>query len=443
MPETMTPPAPNIVTEPSPGPRASVPPIPAQVASGSVAPPIEPSAPPKPGSAKSKMFSALRNKGKDGPTGFNTPEPKETPKVPEEAPKQPQDAPELSKETKSPETTTEPAEPSTEPVRDESKKPDKNFWRTFDSWKKRATDAEAQIAELRKSVIPEQDRKTIEEREQKALARAKELEEHIAFVDFSKSEKFQTEYQQPYEKAWDRAMSEVGQLSVTDATTEQVRPATAQDMAAIVNLPLGEARTLANQMFGEFAGDVMSYRKEIRDLFERQNAALTDAKKNAVAHQQHVAEMQKKAVQELSNSISKTFQEVNEALVKDPKIAPIFQPQEGDSEGNSRLEKGYALVDKAWSEDPRNPKLTAAERSEIIKRHAAVRHRAAAFGKLLNQFNKSQEQIAAMRKELEGYKTSAPRTSGSQTASTAASQTEGNSMNGLKARLRSLARPGL
>ena len=183
-------------------------------------------------------------------------------------------------------------------------------------------------------------------------------------------------------------------------------------MAEIVNLPLGRARAVADEAFGPFADDIMGYRKEILGLLESKNAALEDAKKNSIQRDKDREAQQQRLTGEIASHIKETWEKANQEFLNDEKYGPQFKPIEGDQEGNTRLAKGFELVDRAFNENPNNPNLTPEERAKIVRRHAAVRNRAASWGRLHANYDKAMTELAALKKELEQYKASAPSTGG-------------------------------
>jgi hypothetical protein len=313
-------------------------------------------------------------------------------------------------------------------------------WKLYEAEKTARATAEKQLQEMKASLVPEQERKTITERLTVAEKRAAELEEHIRFVDYSKSSEFQTKYQQPYLAAWKRAMSELGELNLTDPGTQQARKVTSDDILQLVNLPLQQAREVADNLFGVFANDVMGHRKEIRALFDNQAAALDEAKKNGATRITQMQEAYRKQNEELSQQIQTTWTKVNEEALTDPKMGEYFKPKEGNEDWNQRLAKGYALADRAYAENPRDPKLTAEQRASAIKRHAAVRNRAAGWGPLKWENGQLKTQLEELKAELSKYRTqSTPPAGGSSTAAHSGPQT---AMGRVQEALRKIARPG-
>jgi hypothetical protein len=277
-----------------------------------------------------------------------------------------------------------------------------------DDFKARAAKAETELADYRKNLLPENDRKGYEERLTKAESRNKELEDEIRYVNYSKSAEFRDKYQQPYENAWKRAMSELSEIAVTDAATGQQRATTPQDLMNLVNMPLGQARGIAEQIFGPFASDVIAYRKEIRGLWDAQSAALEDAKKNGGLREQQQREAMERQTKELGTNIKSTWDEVNSRALEDPNNGQYFKSREGVADWNQRLQKGFELVDRAYSENPTNPNLSPEERKNVIARHAAVRNRAAGWGALKWENQQLKSQLEEALKELKGYKASNP-----------------------------------
>ncbi len=68
------------------------------------------------------------------------------------------------------------------------------------------------------------------------------------------------------------------------------------------------------------------------------------------------------------------------------------------------------MADRAFLENPNQPNLSPEQRRAIVKRHAALRNRAAAFGRLVHMNKGLQEKVAALTKDLEQYKASEPGT---------------------------------
>jgi len=371
---------------------------------------------PRPGSARSRMLDDLRKKAKDPGELPAAPASKPADKPITAKPVEKPSAPEKPIEAKVPGTEEAPKpgdapKPEDKPLTAEERKK-VNPWKLVDQYKDQATKLQGEIAQLRTSALPEKERTEFQSRIDKAEARAKALEDHIRFVDYSKSQDFQDKYQKPYDEAWVKAMNELGELTINDGEG-QARPLQAQDILQLVNLPLPKAREIADELYGPFANDVMAHRKEIRNLFEAQSKALADAEKNGSQRIKETIESQTKAMGEIKKFIGENWEAANQSIVRDEKYGLYFTPVEGDENVNQRLAKGAQLVDRAFAENPADPNLSAEERKAVIRRHAAVRNRAIAFGRLVYELEKSKTETNELREELKKFRGSEPPTGGS------------------------------
>ena len=369
-----------------------------------------PAEPAKPGSARAKMFDSLKKvseKGDAREAQRAAPVKAEPSKVdPPKAASKPAEAAKPA--------TSEPAKPADEKVvggAEDPKKGKVNPWKLVDEYKAKVAKLEADHVEVSKRAIPEDQWKKANETLAQRESRLKELEEEIRYVNYSKSEEFKTKYQQPYEKQWQRTMAELGELTVETADGG-TRPLAANDILDLVNAPLGKAHELAVERFGDLAPEVMAHRKEIRKLFDEQSSALDEARKSGADREKSITEQSKRREEELGSYIMQTWSKANEEAMADPKNKEYFTPIDGDQEGNLLLAKGYELSDRAFSENPKNAK-TKEERDAIVRRHAAVRHRAAAFGRLKQQNRNNKARITALEKQLAEYKGSEPPAGGS------------------------------
>jgi hypothetical protein len=358
---------------------------------------------PKKGSAKERMFSELRKKVRsEGPP----PEPAKPESAPETklAPEpKPEDRP-----APEPESTLAP-----EGKAPADKKEKANPWKLLDEYKSRAANLEKELSEARKGIADPKEREAMSQQLKTSQDRLKELESEIRHVNYSKSQEFQDKYVKPYEQAWKRSMDNLKELTFMDPQSEEERPISPQDMLQLINMPLRQAREVAVKLFGDFANDVMSHRNEIRRLFEDQSNALEEARKNGELREEAL----KKQVQEWNSKATKEVDELwtkaNQEISGNEKFVKFFKPVEGDDDGNSRLVKGYEMVDKAFSgKDPKDPRLTPEQRTELVRLHAAVRHRAAGFGRLAFFYEKAMSELASTKAELDKYRKSEPGAAG-------------------------------
>ena len=368
-----------------------------------------PTTPAKP-TARESMEKALAEKIKPGTSIDYTPE-KPLGSQPGKAPEQPTE-PAGSEE---PPTGSEPPPAKDTTADPNAPKPKVNPWKLMEEHKTRAAKLESEIVELKKLVPNEAARKSeIQELEQ-TRARAKELEDEIRYVNYSKSPEFKEKYEKPYQQAWSKAMADLKEISVEDPSTGESRQVTANDMLNLVNLPLGKARELADAAFGNFADDVMAHRKEIKNLFESQAQALDDARSKGAEREKQMLEQHQAGWKTLENQASEIWTKANESATKDESIGKYLSPIEGNQDHNQRLAKGQEMVDRAFKENPMDRKLSPDDRAAIIKRHAAVRNRAIAYGPLLHENRKLQARLAEVEKELGQFKGSTPGTTGTTT----------------------------
>lgn len=366
---------------------------------------------PKPESAKSKLFTSLKDKanGPQSRTATSTPPAKPAEAAKPGAPAKPGEKPaEGAPAAAAPEvppTEAKPGEVTPPADTKDGKKP--SPWKLVDEYKGKLSKAEQELADLRKNQLPENDRKAFQERAEKAEARAAALEKEMAFHDISQTEDFKRDYVKPYEDAWHKAMADLKGIKVNDPQGGE-RDIHPNDILTLMQTPTVQARHLAEEVFGEYANDVMNKRNEILGLFEKQQKAIHDAKEGGVAKKKAEAEAQAKAQATIKAEINTIWQRENQAVIADEKHGQFFKPREGDERWNTSLQKGYELVDKAFSVNVEDPKLTPQQREEIVRRHAAVRNRAAAFGALRGEVESLSAQVKALTDELAQYKDTEP-----------------------------------
>ena len=326
------------------------------------------------------------------------------------------------------------------PEFDEKGKPKVNPWKLSEEYKAKSSKLEAEVAELRKSGLDPAVRKSELEKYATIEKRAKELEDHIRFVDYSKSQEFTEKYQQPYEKAWNRAMGELKEIVISDPNSGEERPVAPQDLLKLVNLPLNQARELADQLYGASSNDIMLHRKEIKQLFEAKATALEEARTSGAERMKQQSALFQEKAQTIQKTIADNWEKANQSVVSDEKVAYLFKASDGDDEGKSRLEKGYKFVDEAFKMNPLNPNLTEEQRVDVVKRQAAARNRAAAFGHARLLLERERAAHEATKKELAEFRGTTPELESgkSQAAAPAAS----NGMAGMMQRLQSRAKPG-
>ncbi len=379
--------------------------------------PAAPAAPAKAGSTKDSIFKDLEKRVKpdsQSPAAPAAPAPKEpseegkTAKPAEgvEIPEEEESTPGDSKDVAAPAATADP-----------KKKP--SPWKIVEELKAKRAELEAKLIELEKRAIPEDKWKATTETLTAKEKRLSELEEEIRYVNFQKSEPYK-KMQAEYEGAWSRAVTSLSEIQVeTDGGNS--RPMNAEDILELVNASDVKAKKLAIEKYGDMEGLVMQHRDKIRQLFEHQASEEQKARAEGSEREKAMTEKQQREFGEMAGTVRETWSKANSEITADPKYGQFFTPADGDEQGNQRLAKGFELADRAFSENPTNPKsykdptkpMTADERADIVKRHAAVRNRAAAFGKLVHMNSQKDARIAELQKLVDEYKGSEPGTEGS------------------------------
>lgn len=360
--------------------------------------------------------------------------PTATPKPSDAAPKPGAEPNETLKPGDTPapaDATPKPGEEGTPPKGDKGKPG--SAWKLVGALEKRTKELERQLAETLEKVTDPERAAATAKRLEAAEARAKELEEHIRFVDYSKSEEFATKYRQPYEEAWAKAGRDLSELKVVVDATGATRPATLDDLHALATMPLGEARARANEMFGDAADDVMAHRRAIRELADAQNKALDDAKKTGAERTKSQTEAAQRAAQEAVELFRR-------AIDEDTAKYDFLRAKDGDDEWNTSLDKATKFVEGAWGTSASDPKLTPEQRAEIVRRHVAIRNRAIAFTPLKLEIKRLKAEVATLQKTVADYKGAEPGAGNGTHGGAAGASTPLNPMDVVKARIRALGR---
>lgn len=403
--------APAIVTSSAKAPAlASAPKV--EINASRIGEGAEPPPPPKPGSARARMAEDLRKRAGQEPGTERVPEKvkeaadeKEKPAVKPEDVEAPEEEKQTVEDGKGADEKVAPADP---------KKGKVNPWKLVDELKAKRAELEAKLLDTEKRAIPEDKWKQTNETLTAREARLKELEEEIRYVNYSKSEEFKKTYQEPYDKAWASAMEELGEIKIEVGDSGEKRTLQPADLLRLVNLPVDEAQAAAEEMVGAgLAGEMMAYRKDIKKLWNAQADALERVRKEGAARETQQKEQQQRQFGEVSSQIKQIYTDANEEARAHPKYGKFFAPVEGDENVNQRLAKGFELVDRAFNENPMNAK-TPEERASIVKRHAAVRNRAAAFGRLVYENEQLLARAEAAEKKFKDIQGSEPETKGTE-----------------------------
>jgi len=344
-----------------------------------------------------------------------------------DAPKPPEQKPDPAKPpaqpTKKPDEKKAEAQPD---KKEETPKPVKaaELRTAYEGLKKRVKDElEPELTTLRtrikeiESKKPEDNKPLIDELES-TKKRRDELEEEIKYLNYQKSSEYQEKYVKPYQEAWQRALADLEELTVETAEGGS-RTANAQDLLKLANLPLGEARKLARELFGDAADDVMAHRRTIRELSLAQNKALEDAQKNSAEREKELTARRQIEHQKALD----LWREANETLAK--KYPNWFAPADGDTEGNKLLTTGFALADlhfigakdlTAEQIDALPQRFRDAIRAkgnldvqDRVSLDALLRNKIASHSRIAFRLKKATDRIKELEKSLAEYEESAPK----------------------------------
>ena len=275
------------------------------------------------------------------------------------------------------------------------------------------------MSEAKSASLAETEKAKYEERITKAEAKLKEKEDEIRFKSYEKSDEFKAKYEQPYEAAWERQWADLREVTI-NGDDGVARPVVHQDILDLMNLSLPDANKLAREKWGDFANEAMAARKELRTLFNAKITALEEARKTGADREKQFEENRKKWQDGVQKHIKDTWDAANQAAASDARNGEYFKPVEGDDTRNQLLGKGFALVDEAFGKNPMDPKLTPEERAAVVRKHAAVRNRAAAFGPMKYIIARLRAEVEALKKANGEFKGSQPPAGGGTSAGGAA-----------------------
>ena len=399
-----------------------------------------PEAPAKP-SERGSFYDRL---AKSATTGEHEPEITPTPVQDPPAESDPNAEPERTEP--GPEPAPEPQKPAAE-IDPKTGKPKKaNPWKLRDEERAARIKVEQEFENFKKNILPDQDRTQLTERLTKAEARAKELEDHIRYVDYQQSSDFKEKFEQPYVDAWQAAFSDLAEIPINDPV-QGPRAVTEADMWDIINLSLPEATRVAKEAFGEdFYQTVLGHRKEIKKMLGERNKALENAKKTGGERIKQLQDQRQAQTQAVAKEVSAIHKELTDVVMNDPKNGQYFKPipvKEGDhptpevKEWNESLEAGYDLAQKAWTQNPLERGITPEEKRRRIEQHVAAYNRIAAFGPLKRKTLRLEATIKRLEGELSQYQESTPGAGGSQSNGRPTAQPSG--FDSLRARLQKVA----
>ena len=254
--------------------------------------------------------------------------------------------------------------------------------------------------------------------------RNEELERHIQYVDYTKSQEFTKKYEEPYQEAWQEATAEFRELTVRepDGVDEmeepkfRTRPADENDLLKLANMRLSDMDAAATEMFGHSAARAIAHIQNLKRLSKAQNLALDEAKTKAKEWtSQRSMESQGRA-----KAMAEAWQGVNKSL--EEKFPKAFQVDASDPDDAAAHAVGFALADLMFAgvTPDRADSLPQAFRDTVkagkplsdaqrVQLHAIVRLKAANHDRKVVALKKATARIAELEKSLAEYEKSAPR----------------------------------
>lgn len=260
------------------------------------------------------------------------------------------------------------------------------------TWKKEQAEVSKRIEEA-EARLKGYDPKAVEatsEELQASRTRLAELEEKVRGLDYTHHPEFHEKHIKPLAQALEVAYSNLDGVTILDGDVE--RPATKADFDAFVHADTNVLKQA--EKFGILAPIMVQHRNTIRQLNRARSEAITNAAKLA-------EESQKKALvaqQERATRFQSIAKQRAEEL--ESKFPEVYKAREGDEEGNSYLSKGRELVGLLDE-----PSITDEDRVKVA---TEVRHRAAAFSRVLLDLKRTQTALDAANKKLSSYEKSEP-----------------------------------
>lgn len=305
----------------------------------------------------------------------------------------------------------EPEKPAEEPAAEEPKKSNiRSLGKSLEKlqkerdevWQPKIQSLESKVKEYERTVeqlkTQQPDIKPFQEKLAAIEKENQALREVVRFSDFRQSPEFKEKYEQPYNEAWAKAVTEVTQLTM-ETEDGAARKATANDLLALANAPLDQLDELANKWFPRSAARVIRHVEKIRDLAEAQDKALEEAKKGATDFQtKRAGEMQK-----ANQAFKQAYDNVVGDLAK--KYPKWFAPDETDPKGNEILKKGFDYADTVFS--PNGTQLTPEQKAARL---AVIRAKAANHDRLASRLKSTMAERDELRAKLAEYEQTEPPT---------------------------------
>lgn len=264
----------------------------------------------------------------------------------------------------------------------------------------------AEIEAIKSKPAEDPEKKSLQERLAEREKRLADMESEMRFRHYEGSQEYKEKYEQPFIDAFQTGRQKTASLKIVEQKNEETgevlspsRQATAADFDRIAMIADDDAATeLAHQMFGNKAPLILYHRERVQELNNAKFKAVEDYRKQGSEREKQFAEQSKAQREKMVGMFN---QITNQAIEKFPEL---FKPVEGDDKGNELLKKGFDLVDSIF----KNENVNQIPPDKLVAIHAAVRNRAAGFGRLLHQKRGLEAKVAELEKELADFRGSEP-----------------------------------
>lgn len=255
--------------------------------------------------------------------------------------------------------------------------------------------AEARLKEIESgATAPEPVLRQIEEVNKKL----EEKEARLRILDYTQSEEFVSTYQQPLQKAYEKAYAEVEMMVVS--TDQGDRKASPDDFKKVLMAPDPQtAGRLAHELFGQYgAQEVMQHRREIIALERGRREAISKANEES---KQFYDRQQQTALQQRTNAV-KNFQKVRQSTLEG-RYKPLLGLRDNDKEGNEMVQNYLGKFEQLLTNGD------DLDESSRVNLAAEMHAMAAAFPRELRDNRTLRDENAALKKQLEAFQKSEPR----------------------------------
>lgn len=273
--------------------------------------------------------------------------------------------------------------------------------------KHKALETELQQARTKPPVNDDPEKVTLRETLAQREKRLAEYEDHIRYVDYTKSEEYNTKYHQPYVNTAKSATAQVMELRVPTAEGT-ARPATQDDFWSIVEIPNAEdALAAAEKIFQSptKANFVMQQRERVRAAYDAAEQAKAEFRTKGVEREKTTAAERERTQRETTAK----WRTLNEQTIEES--PDVYKPEDGDDEGNSLLEKGFERADAAFGgmiTDPDTGQKRPPTPEESIQINSELRNKAGAFDRVLHRAEQYKARIAQLEQQIAEYEKSGP-----------------------------------